>query len=138
MSKADDIVEIQALKARYCVAVDALTDDAAEARRVFGDIFLPEVIGDYGVGAPLDGIDAMTAFLCEAIASNSEWRLHMIHTPLVEVTGDAARGDWTLSVHVKRPDGPVDLLIGRYSDQFRRTPQGWRIARVRFLRQDLS
>lgn len=130
----EDVIAIQNLKARYCVAVDALTADTASAAGAFRTIFHPEAVAEYG-GDPVVGIDALTHFLCDAIAGNSEWRVHMIHTPLIVVDGDRATGDWTLLVHLKRPGGPVEVLIGRYSDEFVRTPDGWRIARVRFLRQ---
>lgn len=131
---ADDIFAIQNVKARYCVAVDELTRDAPNAADIFATIFLPDVVADYGF-EPLVGADALIGFLCTAIVGSSEWRVHMIHTPLIDVDGDTATGDWTLLVHLKRPDGPVDVLLGRYSDVFQRTPDGWRISRVRFLRQ---
>jgi hypothetical protein len=131
---AEDVVAIQNLKARYCVAVDALTADTASAAETFRSIFHQRAVAEYG-GDPVIGIAALTEFLCSAIAGNSEWRVHMIHTPLIVVDGDRATGDWTLLVHLKRPGGTVDVLLGRYSDEFVRTAEGWRIARVRFLRQ---
>jgi hypothetical protein len=114
--------------------VDQLTSDPAAARATLSDVFLPDAVGHYGP-PPIHGLDALVTFLCDAIAGNSEWRVHMIHTPLIQVDGDTATGAWTLMVHLKRPDGPVDILLGRYSDEFIRTPDGWRIASVRFLRQ---
>ena len=81
------------------------------------------------------GADALGGFLCTAIAGNSEWVLHMIHTPLIEVAGETATGDWTVMAHLKRREGGrVDVVMGRYSDEFRRTPEGWRISRVTFTR----
>ena len=134
-SLADDFVAIQNVKARYCHAIDRLAEDVEAARKVLRGVFLPDVVGDYGAG-PLQGADALTDFLCVAIAANSEWRVHMIHTPLIEVEGDAATGGWTVMVHLKRPNGPVEIILGRYADSFRRTPEGWRIAGVRFQRQE--
>ena len=132
---ADDVVAIANVKALYCAAVDRLSEDEAGARDALRAIFLPEVTADYGYD-PLSGAEDLIAFLRDAIAGNSEWRTHMLHTPLVVVDGDNATGDWTVMVHLKRRDGgPVDLVLGRYSDSFRRTPEGWRIAHVRFSRQ---
>ena len=133
--RADDVVAIQNAKARYCAAVDGLTDDRMGAAEVFKRIFLPDVTGDYGY-EPLLGADALTDFLCNAIAGNSQWRIHMLHSPLITIEGDSANGDWTVMVYLKRPgDGPVDMVLGRYSDDFQRTADGWRISRVRFQRQ---
>jgi hypothetical protein len=133
-SFADDVAAIQNAKARYCKAVDQLAEDPVSAGREFRAVFLPDVVGDYGY-EPLHGVEALSDFLCNAIASNSEWRLHMLHSPLVEVDGDRATGDWTVMVYLKRPGGAVDMLLGRYSDELRRTPDGWRLASIRFRRQ---
>ena len=120
-SLADDFVAIQNVKARYCYAVDRLAEDPEAARKVLSDVFLPDAVGHYGVD-PLHGADALTDFLCVAIAGNSEC--------------DTANAGWTVMVHLKRRGGPVDILLGRYTDSFRRTAEGWRIASVRFERQE--
>ena len=131
---ADPVQAIQALKARYCAAADRSAGDPDGARAAFESIFLPDAVGDYGFG-PMQGLESLADFLCTAISGNSEWVLHMIHSPLIEVAGDEATGDWTVMVHLKRLEsGQVDVIIGRYSDSFRRRPEGWRIARVTFSR----
>lgn len=132
---ADDVIAIQNTKARYCTAVDQLTGDKTGAGEALRNVFLADAVGDYGYD-PLRGAEALTDFLCNAIAENSQWRIHMLHTPLITIEGDGATGDWTVMVYLKRPgDGAVDMILGRYSDTFRRTAEGWRIARLRFLRQ---
>ncbi len=131
---ADDVLAIQNLKARYCAVADSAADDPDGALAAFGSVFLPDVEADYGF-EPMRGADALGKFLCTAIAGNSQWVLHMIHTPMIEITGDTAKGDWTVMAHLKRREsGEVDLVRGRYSDEFRLTPEGWRIARVTFTR----
>lgn len=130
---ADQVIEIQNLKARYCGAADLSADDPAEARRLFAEIFADDFVGDYGFD-PLIGPEAITSFLCTSIAANSEWMIHMLHSPRIEINGDQATGDWTVMAYMKRRDGSEDRVLGRYSDVFRRTPGGWRIARVAFGR----
>ena len=134
-SLADDVVAIQNVKALYCAAVDRLSDDQTGVEEGFRRIFLPDVTADYGA-EPLLGADALADFLGAALVANSEWRIHMLHSPLITVDGDRATGDWTVMVYLKRPgDAPVDMVLGRYSDAFQRTADGWRIAGVRFTRQ---
>jgi hypothetical protein len=131
---AEDVLAIQNLKARYCAVADSAADDPESALKAFGSVFLPDVDADYGF-EPMHGAEALGRFLCTAIAGNSEWVLHMIHTPSIEIVGETAKGDWTVMAHLKRREsGQVDLVRGRYSDEFRRTPEGWRIARVDFTR----
>lgn len=131
---AEHVLAIQNLKARYCAVADSAAGDPEGALAAFGSVFLPDVEADYGF-EPMLGADALGRFLCTAIAGNSEWVLHMIHTPMIQIDGDTATGDWTVMAHLKRREsGQVDLVRGRYSDEFRLTPEGWRISRVGFAR----
>lgn len=131
---ADTVLAIQNLKARYCAVADSAASDPEGALAAFGSVFLPDVTADYGF-EPMQGVDTLGRFLCTAIAGNSQWVLHMIHTPMIQISGDTAKGDWTVMAHLKRREsGEVDLVRGRYSDEFRLTPEGWRIARVTFTR----
>jgi hypothetical protein len=53
-----------------------------------------------------------------------------------DCAGDAAVGRWTIMARLKRRGSTVpDTLYGRYQDEFRRTPQGWRISSVRFIQE---
>lgn len=131
---ADQALAIANLKARYCAAADLAASDQDQARRLFGDIFATDFVGDYGFG-PLDGAQAIIDFLCTAIASGSLWMIHMLHSPCIRVDGDHATGDWTVLGYMKRREtGAVDSIMGRYSDRFRHTPRGWRIDAVTFTR----
>lgn len=133
---AEQALAIANLKASYCAAADLSATDPAAARARFAEIFSDDFVGDYGL-EPLRGAAAITDFLCTAIAGNSEWLIHMLHSPRIEVTGDRATGDWTVLVHLKRREtGAIDVVFGRYSDAFRLTPQGWRITKVIFERME--
>jgi hypothetical protein len=132
--RAEQALAIANLKAHYCAAADLAASDVAQARALFADIFAADFVGDYGMG-PLVGAQAIADFLCASIAGNSEWVLHMLHSPRIEIDGDSATGDWTVQAKLKRREsGTVDTVIGRYSDHFRLTPQGWRIDKVTFER----
>jgi hypothetical protein len=133
MSAADDALAIANLKARYCRAADTAAGDPDAARAAFEEILTPDFAGDYGYG-PVLGTAAID-FLCNAIAAGSLWMIHMVHSPHIEIDGDSATGEWTLAAHACRTgSGELSLVIGRYSDSFRRTPEGWRIAKIAFWR----
>ncbi|WP_295638389.1 nuclear transport factor 2 family protein [Novosphingobium sp.] len=132
-----DTEAIAAIKARYCMAVDLCATDPEGARGAMAPLFTADATADYGAG-PVTGADAIAGFLATNIAANSAWMLHMLHTPLIAVDGDAATGDWTVMVHCKRRESQdIDTIVGRYSDTFRRGANGaWRIAHVRFIRNN--
>ncbi len=72
--------------------------------------------------------------MCETIPGNSEWMIHMLSSPDIEVAAEAARGRWTVMVQSKRREGGgIDTVVGRYADEFRKTDGVWRIASVRFM-----
>jgi hypothetical protein len=130
----EDALEIANVKARYCAASDKTPSNAEAALAGFREVFTDDVIGDYGFHI-FNGFDELTGFMCTAVAGNSEWMIHMLHTPHIIVDGDRAKGDWTVSSQMKRREsGVVDTVIGRYSDEFIRTANGWKICRVGFER----
>ena len=131
---ADDLAAIQNLKARYCAAVDGAAGDLDGARAALAAVFMPDVVGDYGFRV-FEGAAELADFLCTSIASGSEWAIHTIHSPMITVEGDRASGSWTVIALLKRRGGgQVDQVVGRYSDEFARTGEGWRIGRVGFSR----
>jgi hypothetical protein len=135
VGRISDILQLQAVKAAYCEAVDSCVTDPGGARRRLADLFAEDIVADYGVAA-LHGRVAVTEFLISAIAGNNAALWHALHTPRIEVDGDSAEAHWTVMA-MTRPKGAAEFvtLIGRYADRFRRTPQGWRISSVRFIRQ---
>jgi hypothetical protein len=131
-----DALAIANLKARYCMAADMAAQDGTAARSLFWGLFTDDFIGNYG-DAPIVGASAITVFLCTAIAGGSRWMIHMLHSPLIHIDGDRARGDWTVLVHSRRRDtGAMMQVLGRYSDAFIRTKDGWRLSAVTFTRPE--
>ncbi len=127
----NDALAIANLKACYCAASDLSASDAEAARQQLMQVFTPDFFGDYGM-ATFDGPAAMADFLCTAIGGNSEWMIHHLTSPHIEIAGETATGEWAVLVHSKRRDGERMEVVGRYRDQFRRTAQGWKISRIEF------
>tara|TARA_R110001599_G_scaffold26856_2_gene94621 strand:- start:60160 stop:60564 length:405 start_codon:yes stop_codon:yes gene_type:complete len=129
-----DALEIANLKARYCLAADTSTSDQAGAREMFGALFTEDFVGDYGFGM-LEGPKAIADFMVTAIGGGSEWMIHALGSPIIEIDGDSATGDWTIQVESRRREGAgLMTVVGRYSDIFRNTDKGWRIANIKFTR----
>jgi hypothetical protein len=129
---ADEALAIANLKARYCANADSAAGDPEGAREGFRGLFTPDVVADYGFGT-LSGIEAAAEFMCTMIPGNSEWMIHFVSSPDIEVAGEVASGRWTVMVQSKRrEDCGVDTVVGRYADEFRKTADGWRMVSVRF------
>jgi hypothetical protein len=46
--------------------------------------------------------------------------------PLIEIDGDQARGEWHAMIATTTAEGQAFWTFGRYLNEYRRTPQGWR------------
>jgi len=130
-----DTLAIQKVKATYCMAADAVVREPDRSKATLTSLFMPDASADYGV-ATCDGSEELLGYLVHAISDNNEWLFHHIGTPIIEINGDTAKGDWTLIVQMKQKhlDGK-EQLIGRYSDEFVRTAEGWKITSIRFVEE---
>jgi hypothetical protein len=135
LSRLSDTLELQKLKAVYCRAADMVVRDPVGARAILEDVFLPDATADYGV-VICNGRTELLDYLVAAINGHNEWLQHFITTPLIEVDGDAATGDWALIVQLKQKHmSGKEMLVGRYSDRFRRTAAGWKISAITFAEE---
>jgi SnoaL-like domain len=125
-----DVEAIKLLKARYFRYVD--TQSWEELRALFTDdarlrFDFPEM--------RFDDPDAFVAGSVEGLAGART--VHHGHAPEIELLGDdAARGVWAMDDFVERPAaaGPSWHGYGHYHDEYRRRPDGWRIASLRLTR----
>ncbi|EME14342.1 nuclear transport factor 2 family protein [Rhodococcus triatomae] len=122
MSTTDELVAIQQLLARYAVTitqgdieglVGVFTPDGTYS--AFGDTFTLDQFPDLVAAAPKG--------------------LFMTGTALIDLDGDTATGTQPLCFvdHATH-----DMRIGYYSDTYRRTADGWRLAtrRMTFIRRN--
>jgi len=135
--KIADTLEIQRLKALYCVTADSVTHDPAGAKELLQSMFTPDVRADYGA-AICEGRDALVNYLVSVISEMEEWLLHGLQTPLIEIDGDKASGQWVIMVQNKQKHlSGKEMLVGRYIDEFVRTAEGWKISAVRFAEEGI-
>ena len=131
-----DYEAIQNLKARYCQAADSSPEDRDAAIARLMALFARDVRADYGFGE-MDDPQAICTILTDKIGGGSEWMVHNIHSPLIEIAGDEASAAWTVNVRMKRRQtGNIDFVFGRYRDRFRREDGEWKISRVAFDRYE--
>jgi hypothetical protein len=116
-----DTIEIEQLLARY--AVHMTKDDIEPVI----DVFTPD--GTYSAFGSVYGIHDFPRLVASAPKG-----LYLTGTPLLELDGDSGTGCQPLcfvdqSTH--------DMRIGYYTDTYRRTEQGWRLATrsMTFLRR---
>ena len=130
-----DALEIANLKARYCAAGDSAPHDAEGAAAGLAACFVPDATADYGF-IQFDAPEKLIEFMGSAVGGGSQWMIHMLGSPQIEIDGDNATGEWTVAVHSKTRAGEQMLIVGRYADRFVRTADGWRISHIKFDRYE--
>jgi ketosteroid isomerase-like protein len=119
-----DRIDIADVLYRYSSAVDSF--DADGLRSTLAD----DIWAQYGNGDPVEGGDKLASWITGATATVI-WQHHLLNVYHVTIDGDQAK---TLSyltsyqVFEENPDAAV-ILVARYHDELRRTPDGWKISR---------
>jgi hypothetical protein len=92
-----------------------------------------DIVAEYHFGRA-QGVDVLARYGRQALGA-FERTQHIISNVLIDLAGDSATVSANLlAVHIQRAEDPVTHfdLGGRYRFEVVRTPQGWRISRVRF------
>jgi hypothetical protein len=119
-----DRADISDVLYRYSSAIDSF--DNAGVRSTLAD----DIWAQYGNGEPVNGGDALAKWIDEA-TSSVIWQHHLLNVYHIALDGDRAK---TLSyltsyqVFKENPDAAI-ILVARYHDELRRTPDGWRISK---------
>jgi hypothetical protein len=84
----------------------------------------------------LDGRDGIVAWLSEALGSPAIVTEHHGHHPEIDLTADTtATGTWYLQDRVIVPSADLEISgTAFYSDRYRKTGEGWRIAHTGYVR----
>lgn len=119
----DDRWALHDLVCRYFFAVD--DRDAA----AFDTVFLPDAVADLGVpGAePCANRQEIVDLIFSTITSLDGGTSHLLGSSTAHAVGDGANGRTQVTAHHFK-DGKRFTLGCVYTDEFVRTPEGWRIA----------
>lgn len=112
---------IEALVARYADAVNRRDADDWAALWCADGVWR-------AFGRSFEGRDAVVA-TWQAAMQGFRLVFHVIHSGVIEVGNDAARGRFCISEQLQTTDGTPGLLLALYHDDYRREPGGWRFAR---------
>jgi len=133
-----DIEAIRNFKALYGQRVDGLISNfSPEALHLFGQLFTTDAVAEFGLpSGPLAGRGGIMEFIGSRVRAQRSWMWHSFHSPMIEVHGDNAVGRWTIYCLARaKNSSKVDVIVGRYQDEYLRTPEGWRQRRLIFTNE---
>jgi ketosteroid isomerase-like protein len=117
-----DITDVQY---RYASTIDKFDHDGLRAT------LADDIVAQYGNADPITGGDEVAAWIGDAIAP-VVWQHHFLSVYHVDVDGDTAKSLVYHTSHQVFEDDPTSakLLVGRYHNELRREPDGWRISKL--------
>jgi ketosteroid isomerase-like protein len=119
-----DRTEIAEVLYKYSSAVDSFDYDAL--RGALAD----DIWAQYGNGEPVKGADKLASWI-EAATATIVWQHHLLNVYHISIDGDQAKTlSYLTSYQVFKEDpGAAIILVARYHDELRRTPDGWKISK---------
>lgn len=123
-----DWLAICNVKADYCRLLD--TKDWQGWSRIFTEDLVMDV-SEAGGELTTDR-DSFVGPLSEMLAQVKT--AHQVHSPLITIDGDRADAIWAMQDRLVWPDGSTMTGYGHYTEEYRRTADGWKIAKSKLTR----
>lgn len=123
---------IQELKARYARYADNVfkTGGSAAAATALADLFTDDGVLDLGPFGRYSGRTQLLHAFQTILPAATVWSTHYIVSPIINVTGDTATGDWYFLIHMvpaAPPHAPVITVYGSYQDTYEKVSGNWKI-----------
>ena len=120
-SHLQDELAIRGLIERYADSVNRR--DAGD----WADLWTADGVWEV-FGTEIEGRDAVVGAWSAAMKGFS-FVFHVVHSAVIEVEGDGARGRWTVSEQLVDAQGQPGMLLALYHDEYRREDGAWKILR---------
>lgn len=132
IQRLEDIDEIAKLQARYIDFNDGgWKGGTHQFPEAVADLFVDDGVWEGPSGtARVEGREAIAELFRQFAAV--PFIVHCVSNPLIEVDGDEAHGEWHAIIPSTMPDGQGLWTIGKYINDYVRTPQGWKYKRLYF------
>lgn len=126
----EDTEAIKRVKAKYLYYMDAVHQDPKQAPKVVA-LFAEDGGFEFpGVGAGKGTAD-VASFFSKVFPGKFTFTMHMVHSPLIEVAGDKATGEWYAQVSVTLREGNKAVWSnGKYEDEFVREDGEWKFKKI--------
>lgn len=124
----EDVEAIKQLKNRYCRFCDAGYDPDGIA-----SCFVQDAVWEAGSFGTYNGREAIRDFVAKAAPAALSFAMHLVISPVIEVMGDKAKGQWYVFEPVTFAEGQkAGWLAGTYENDFVRVDGEWKFQRLRF------
>lgn len=127
-----DTWEIEVLKAHYARYADEVfrTSGSAASSTALANLFTDDGILDLGPFGRYSGRTELLNAFQNILPLGTAWSTHYIVSPIINVSGDDATGDWYFQIQMvpkSPPHAPVVPIYGGYQDKYKKVRGIWKI-----------
>lgn len=140
IKRLEDIEEIKKLKATYCYLCDAGLDKP-ENRDELLSRFTDNATVDFGLGegSRFEGPEGLKLFFGTVVPSAVSFCIHMVHNPIIEVSGDRATGRWYYEAPTTdTATGKAQWMMGTYFEEYVRDNGEWKFQSIKTVWKYIS
>ena len=123
-----DIEEIRTLRHRYAYGANIIDGKPGDLQ-AFGALF--DADGTFDVGMGVATGPAEIENMMKALTTQWQCAMHYMLNPIIDIDGDRARGTVSGLFAFTSVENPAPIWLSNiYSDEYVRTPRGWRFQSV--------
>ena len=123
-----DIEEIRTLRHRYAYGANIIDGKSGDLK-AFAALFAADGTFDVGMGVATGPAEIEN--MMKALTTQWQCAMHYMLNPIIEVDGDRARGTVSGLFAFTSVENPSPIWLSNiYSDEYVRTPRGWRFQSV--------
>jgi hypothetical protein len=123
-----DIEEIRTLRHRYAYGANIIDGKSGDLK-AFAALFAADGTFDVGMGVATGPAEIEN--MMKALTTQWQCGMHYMLNPIIDIDGDRARGTVSGLFAFTSVENPVPIWLSNiYSDEYVRTPRGWRFQSV--------
>ena len=123
-----DLEEITTLRHRYAYGANIIDGKPGDLK-AFAALFAADGTFDVGMGVATGPAEIET--MMKALTTQWQCAMHYMLNPIIEIDGDRARGTVSGLFAFTSVENPAPIWLSNiYSDEYVRTPRGWRFQSV--------
>jgi hypothetical protein len=123
-----DLEEITTLRHRYAYGANIIDGKPGDLK-AFAALFAADGTFDVGMGVATGPAEIET--MMKSLTAQWQCAMHYMLNPIIEVDGDRARGTVSGLFAFTSLENPSPIWLSNiYSDEYVRTPRGWRFQSV--------
>ena len=124
IQQLEDIEAVKRLQAKFCYVNDSFDWKGTV------DLFTDDAVAEYGPFGSYNGKAEITKFCRDELPKGLSFLQHMIHNPLVDVSGDKAKGSWYFETPATQIPTKGVWIAGRYDGEYVKVSGEWKISKL--------